>query len=316
MAFAMSLTTSCIKDDAPGAGTAGTARIKIAEGPRQSIFFAPFLDTKTFDLFSLRRDEVSSAGISQEVTVTLLADTAGVTAYNDENETEYEALPDSLYTVVGQGVTKNGNEIKITLPAKGIGNELTIAMDGSKWDVTHKYAMLYRIVDSGSYHITDGQGSVFVTVEAKNRWDGVYEVTGSYTDATNSAFAAVYPYEWELRTISPTQCVVYDNVLLGGVGFVFSVDGNPDNLSYYGSFGLVVTFDPETNAVVQVQNYYGQPSANTRSAHLDPTGVNAYDPDSKTISIKYYMTQPSVVTTPPNIRARWDETWKYVGPRG
>ncbi len=310
------LATSCIKDDAPGAGSAGTPKIKILEGPKRALFFSPFLTVKNIDLFSVRRDEVSAAGIDQSITIKVMAQPDSVETYNDANGTSYEALPDSLYTIVGNGVTRNGEVFSIPIPAQAIGNELTIAMNGGKWDVTHKYAMMFTIVDPAGLAITNGLKSVFVTIEAKNQWDGVYEVTGSYTDLTNAAFKGVYPYTWELQTLSPTQCVVYDNELLGGVGFVFSTTGDPADLSYYGSFGLVVTFDPATNKIVDLQNYYGQPSGNTRSAHLDPSGENMYNADSKTISIKYYMTQPSVVPTPPNIRATWDEKWKYTGPRG
>lgn len=319
MALAIAVAvSSCIKDDAPGAGTAGTPTIKILEGPKRALFFSPFLDVRNIELFSLRRDEVSSAGVAEAITVKVLAEPDSVESYNTANGTTYEALPDSLYTLLSNGVTRSGNTFSIPIASKSIGTELSIAMNGAKWDVSHKYAMLFTVVDSASHRVTDGLNTVFVTIEAKNQWDGVYEVTGSYTDLTNGVFSGVFPYTWELQTLSPTQCVVYDNVLLGGVGFVFSTDGTglDASLSYYGSFGIVLTFDPVTNKIVNVENYYGQPSANTRSAFLDPSGENVYSPDSKTISVKYYMTQPSVVVTPPYLRATWDVKMKYTGPRG
>lgn len=304
---------SCNKDDIEEAGTSGTARVKILQATRQSLFFAPFTDTRNVDLFSVRRDETSPAGIDKSINIVLEAIPDSVDAYNNDNGTSYEVLPDSLYTLADNGATKSGNTITIPLGPKVIGNELTILMDGSKWDVTHKYGMYYKITDPAGLKPTTGSDYIFVTIEAKNQWDGVYEVTGSYTDLTNPAFKGVYPYTWELQTLSPNQCVVVDNTLLGGVGFVFDVgDGS---LSYYGSFGLIVTFDPVTNEIVSVENYYGQPSANTRSAFLDPSGENGYDPTTKTIAIKYYMTQPSVVVDPPHVRAKWDEVWKYTGPR-
>jgi hypothetical protein len=61
-------------------------------------------------------------------------------------------------------------------------------------------------------------------------------------------------------------------------------------------------------------NYYGQPAGNTRSG-LDPSGVNQYDAATKTVRIKYNMTQSSLVPAAPHIRTTWDETWKYVGSR-
>lgn len=320
MAFALGLFfSSCIKDDAPGVGTAGTARIKILEAPQRSLFFSPFLTTKSIDLFSLRRDEISSAGIDAAVTAHVLAEPDSVDAYNTANGTTYEALPDSLYTLFGNGISRSGNQFSIPIVSKSIGTELTIIMDGSKWDVSHKYAMMYTISDSAGHRIPTGASSVFITIEAKNQWDGVYEVTGSFSDLTNSAFSAIYPYEWELQTLSPTQCVVIDNVNLGGAGFVFSTDGTGSaaSLSYYGNFGLVVTFDPVTNKITAMENYYGQPAPNTRSALLDETSDtdNFYDLSTKTVNIKYYMTQPNVVKDPPNIRAKWNEKWKFVRER-
>ena len=94
---------------------------------------------------------------------------------------------------------------------------------------------------------------------------------------------------------------------------VFSSVGDPTvPNTYYGSFGLIINFDASDN-VSSLSNYYGQPSGNGRSANVDPSGINKYDPATKTIKIKYWMDQPSVVT--PH-RTYFNETWKFVGPRG
>jgi hypothetical protein len=177
--------------------------------------------------------------------------------------------------------------------------------------------------------ITGGKSSVFVTIEAKNQWDGIYEVTGSMADVyiptlthitdwlSNNSEGYEPPMRYELRTISPTECVVYDNYVYGGYYIPISdlTDPSAPGVSAYGSFAPILKFDPETNKIVSVTNYYGQPASNSRSAHLDPTGSNTYDPETKSFSIKYYMTQPTVITNPPHIRVRWEETWTYVGSR-
>jgi len=61
-----------------------------------------------------------------------------------------------------------------------------------------------------------------------------------------------------------------------------------------------------------VTNAYGQPAGNTRAAELDPSGVNAYDPDSKTIKVKFFMTQKSLVPVAPYIRSQFDWTLKFM----
>ena len=82
-----------------------------------------------------------------------------------------------------------------------------------------------------------------------------------------------------------------------------------------GAFSVIVEFDPITGNPVAVTNKAGQPAANTRYGQLDASGVNTYDPVSKTITIKYNMCQPSVIPAPPSIRTTWDEVWKFKKDR-
>ena len=321
---------ACIKDDAPALGTRGSAYIKILEAPTNNIFFAPFITVDTFSLFSLRREEVKAADMDMSATIQLTTDTAAITAYNEANGTDYEALPDSLYTIVSTGVSYSGNTVTMEMPANVVGNEFRIAMDGSKWDVTHKYAMSFTISDSAGYTVRSGANSVFVTVEAKNQWDGVYTVEGTMTDIASPTLGNINlylnfdnqyadpPMQLELRTISPTKCVCYDNYFYGGYYKAISVNNGDGTYTYssYGGFCAVFEFDPETNALVSVTNYYGQPNPdNTRSAELDPSGSNQYDEASKSFAIKYWLNQPSVITDPPYHRVSFDETWTYIGER-
>ncbi|MBL7970854.1 MAG: hypothetical protein JNL03_04965 [Prolixibacteraceae bacterium] len=81
--------------------------------------------------------------------------------------------------------------------------------------------------------------------------------------------------------------------------------------SAWGSFCPVFKFDDNGN-IIEVINDYGQPASNTRSAVLDPTGVNKYDPATKSFKVSYYMVQPSVVATPPHYRARMVETYTFL----
>ncbi|MBS1668633.1 MAG: DUF1735 domain-containing protein [Bacteroidetes bacterium] len=306
-------SSSCIKDKVTALGNTGTARVRLGETPTSIKYFSPFTDTKNVDLITVRRDDVSQAGDNQTVTVTLVNIPDSIVAYNDAKGSSFETLPDSLYTLIGgHGVEKNGDGFKVTFAPGVSAVTISVTLDGSKWDVSHTYAFYLKIVDGGGREINPNESESLAAVAVKNKWDGVYTVTGSFTDLTNAAFAGIYPYTWELQTTGPTQCKVVDNENLGGVGFVFNTGSG---LSYYGSFGLLVNFDPATDAISSVVNYYGQPAGNTRSAELDPTGINAYDDATKTINIKYFMIQPSVVPTPPSIRCAWNETWTYSKSR-
>lgn len=147
-------------------------------------------------------------------------------------------------------------------------------------------------------------------ISVKNQWDGVYEITGTMVDNTSATFTGAYPLQWDLVTSGPNQVIAFDNINLGIPGHIFLNAGSP---SYFGSFGLVINIDPNTNKITSVTNYFGQPAPNGRSAQLDPSGANYYDPNTKTFYIKYWMMQPSVVPSGP--RTVFDEVWKYLGPR-
>lgn len=139
-------------------------------------------------------------------------------------------------------------------------------------------------------------------------WDGTYRMTGTLTDHVNPSF--VWPgdtFKYDLVTISPTQMKLVARDL--------KIDGhllrNGINVTFYGTFGLLVNFDPATNKITSVTNSYGQPSANGRSAVLDPSGVNMWDPATKNISIKYWMDETGIS----GHHTSFDETWHYVGAR-
>ena len=325
----ISALSSCIKDDAPGVGSAGSPRVKILEATRRPLFYSPFTEVKTITLFSIRRDETTPAGIDKAISVKVLAVPDSVQAYNDANGTDYEPLPDSLYQLVDNGVTRDGDNFSIPLASKAIGNELTINLDGAKWDVTHKYGMWYKIEDPAGLTVTTDAGYVFVTIEAKNKWDGIYKVEGSMTDVANPVLGNVNlyldfdqtyadpPMQLELRTLSPTTCVCYDNYFYGGYFKAISSNNGDGTFTYssYGSFCAIFEFDPATDKIVAVTNWYGQPAGNSRYAEIDPSGDNQYDASSKIIKIKYWMNQPSVVTDPPYHRSAFNEVWTYLGPR-
>jgi len=305
------LFTSCIKDSAPALGDRGKTIVKLLESPENKLFFEPFLNVRDVSLFSLRKDAPSSAELNSATPVKVKLNPTLVSDYNSANNESFELLPDSLYTL-DPTIVKNGQVYTMTLNPGDFAKDFGIKLNGAKWNLAHKYALGFTIDDASGKAISTSKKDVLVLIAIKNKWDGVYSVTGSYTDVTNAAFKGLYPYEWELQTTSATQCVVVDNVYLGFPGFTFDTGAG---LSYYGNFGLLVNFDPATDQITSVVNYYGQPASNTRSAALDPSGANKYDAATKTISIKYFMKQPSVIPAAPNVRCMFNEVWKFEHSR-
>lgn len=143
---------------------------------------------------------------------------------------------------------------------------------------------------------------------ALNPWDGRYRMEGTLTDAKNPDF--VWPgnsYEYSLETNSPTQVTLVSKDL----GFPGHMLKNGINETFYGTFGLVVNFDATTNKITGISNHFGQPSASGRSAVLDPSGTNKWDPVTKNITIKYWMDEEGFA----GHRTSFNETWVYVGAR-
>lgn len=236
--------------------------------------------------------------------VKLAVDNSLVTAYNTANGTNFLALPTNSYSLP--------NGLEFDLPAGNSGQyTLPLTLNKNNLNLQNAYAIGIKIESVSEGVIDQLQKNIVVTVLVKNKFDGTYEIDGTFVDYSNSAFVGAYPLEWQLVTTGPTQCKVQDAVDFGTPtpAFIFWTGSA---YSYYGNFGLIVNFDAADN-VASVTNFYGQPSSNGRSANLDPSGVNKYIPGSPAvIKIKYWMDQPSVIT--PH-RSSFNETWTYIGPR-
>lgn len=314
--------TSCIKDDITDTTNHGSTFLKFLEAPENKIFFEPFTDIRTVNLFSLRKDPNSNAKLNEAVLVKMAPKPELIDTFNVHNNSDFEVLPDSLYTLDPGNPFVNGTW-QINMAPGEFARDFTIKLNGAKWDLAHKYALGFTISEVGSDKASTEKKDIVVLISIKNKWDGVYSISGTVQDVTNAAFTGIYndpggynvKVEYGLETLSATECIVVDYNYTGIPALPFWAG---TGWSYYGSFGLIVEFDPVTDKVVKVTNYYGQgASANKRSAKLDPSGINAYDATTKTVNIKYNMVQEANLNPAPpnNVRTIVTEEWKFKGPR-
>lgn len=310
-------------------GTAGTTLVKIiGAGTPASVVKKPvdFVPTPSkLLLVELRRDIPNETELNKTMVVTVKDDTAAVRAANPA----YLQLPTAWYTIQTDGVKTGGQGGVFTFTFKPgeYAKEIYITIpNATLFNPSALYGLGFTITSADAGSKLSTQKSVVVEIGAKNDYDGQYAVTGPMVDVTNAAFVqwANQPgytdpflvanngaWELDLITTGATSCVMFDNTIWGDIFHPFYTGtGN----SGYGSYALIVNFNPANNTISSVTNYYGQPAANTRSAQLDPSGVNAVQ-GNKDILIKYFMLQPSVVTAPPYVRVTFNEKWKYVGPR-
>lgn len=271
----------------------------------------------------LRREIPTSDELNKTVNVTIKDDTAAVRAANPA----YVQMPIAWYTIQGDGVKTGGQggTYSFTFKPGEFAKQIYVTIpDATILNPSALYGLGFTIT-SADGGVTIREKSVVVEIGAKNPYDGVYAVTGPMADAVNPAlvqwnnqkgytdqFFKDHNNGWELHLITTgaAQCIMYDNTIWGD--FFHPIWTGTDN-SGYGSFSLVVNFNPANGSISSVTNYYGQPAGNTRSAALDPSGVNAVQ-GNKDILIKYFMIQTNQATgTGP--RTTFNEKWEYVGSR-
>ena len=262
---------------------------------------------QTFALVDVYRDPPSETALNSTTQVVITEDVTVVDQYNAAHNTNYTVLPASAFTI-DQSNPRTGNEYMLTFNPGEFYKQLKIVVpDATVLDPNKKYALGFKVtaVDNKGI-ISASQNQVIVEVGLKNKWDGIYTVTGGLVDLTTATITSNYPLTWELRTTGSNTLSIFDKSQGTQTHLILS-GGSP---SQYGSFGLNITIDPATNKITGIVNSYGQPSGNGRSAALDPTGVNAYDPATKTFRIKYFMLQPGTT-----VRTTFDETWVFSGSR-
>jgi hypothetical protein len=267
-------------------------------------------------LFEVRRDVNSQAALNSSTSVVLTYDSDGTILddYNTENETELIPLPANLGTTTP---AMTGGKITLDFGPGEFSKAVLINIpNATLFDFSKQYALAYTLTEvaSGTGALSEGADKVVIAqVLVKNKFDGKYEVTAvtPMLDVANAAFTTYEPFMYHLETTGSSSCICIDYTVWYDAMHPMK---NAGATSGYGSFGLELTF-ADDGKITGVKNPWGNPPANTRMPVLDPSGVNAWDPATKNIRIKYWMIQPSVVTTAPYIRVYFDEKWTYKGQR-
>ena len=233
----------------------------------------------------------------QDVHVTVSLDSTLVFDYNDANGREDSIPPSSIYTIVNPTVT---------IPKGSNTGYLQIKFKPSDL-IGKSYTLGFRItsIQETGYSISGNTSTGIVALLIKNKYDGKYTVTGESVDHLNPAFSSsnggVYPFDIELQTVSATSVVMF----IPGTGFYHLIPGN----SVYGEFAPVFDFDPATDQIISVTNYYGDPSPTRgRSAQIDDSGINKFNADHS-IDAGYILYQAGT------LRTNFTEHFEYNGPR-
>ena len=240
---------------------------------------------------------------SEDIHVTLKQNDQVVNDYDSANSADFQVPPASMFTVLNPGLV-------VTIPKGQHTGYLQVKLKPSDF-IGADWALGYTIasVDNSKYTISGNLQNGMVGFSIKNKYDGHYKVTGTMVDLSNSALTGRYPMDVNLVTQGGSSVAMYDlNPQVNGYAHSINSSGA---LSLYGSFSSVFTFDASDN-ITSVVNYYGQPASNGRSAGLDDTGTNKFNPSDHSIDVNYFMFQPSVITP---YRTSFKEHFEYIGPR-
>jgi len=205
--------------------------------------------------------------------------------YNSENKTKYISLPTTMYNMPNSAVT---------IPKGSKRASFTINFKPIMFDISSLYA-LPLVIKSSSYGIISGNFSkILVNVNAKNKYDGVYEVEAlsPMKDLISSTLTGLYPMIQELRTKTANSVAEWDQNYWAPYTYYHPIRSN-GNPSVFGNFSPVFIMN-DKNEVVAVENYYGQGNnANGRAARIDSSGVNKWtiDGNIRVLEVKYVMLQ-------------------------
>jgi hypothetical protein len=306
------LVVSCIPEQ-QSMGDAGQTLVKLnPSGFALAALNAASTPQKAV-LFEIRKDAHNATTLNSATNVVLQYDAAILTKYNLDNETNFIPLPLSLGTTTPAIV---GGKIELTFAPGDFSKALEINIpNAAAFDFTKQYALAFKLLEvSGSgVKSVASNDTVVAQILVKNKFDGKYEVTANtpMLDVLNAAFTTYEPFMYHLETTGERSVICIDNTVWFAAMHPMR---NAGATSGYGSFGLILQFN-DAGKIIGVTNPWGNPPGNTRMPVLDPSGVNAWDPVTKNIRIKYWMIQPSLVAAPPHIRVYFDETWTYKGQR-
>lgn len=258
------------------------------------------LNTGDSATFNINLNYAGAGTATTDINVTLAIDEAALTAYNDDQHTDYEIPPASVFHMPTTGVIKKGTQ---TVQVK------VAITNNADFDFNVNYALPVKIAGVSSGVISGNYGTAIYSFAVRNVFDGIYEMTGTLLDNASSTISGYYPVEVQLITYSGNSVALWDPFYSDSYGHVIkSGTGN----SVYGTFSPVFAFDDAGN--VTVSNYYGPSAgANKRNAALNPGGINkiTYGADGHVtyFEVSYFMTQNGAT------RTTFTEKFTYVKPR-
>jgi len=205
--------TSCLKDeniigpDAPGA-IRNVVEFKNPAVPSSSTSDVMPFYVLSYDIMPSvdMNITVSYSGADpapNDLTVKLALDDAAIETANDEQDLNMIPLPTSMYSIPA---------LNVTIPKGQRTGTLKVTLKTDQFDLSKAYALGFKItgVEGTSAPVSGNFGTIVVSVGAKNKFDGRYDVTGECIDA-NGSYKGFYPTSVDLISAGANAVVYYNH---------------------------------------------------------------------------------------------------------
>jgi hypothetical protein len=242
---------------------------------------------QTVGVVDVRRDVPNESELNKTLSVTIKEDPSVISAFNNANGSALVALPASAYTV-DPGNPRTGADYSLTFQPGEFAKWLKIVLPNSAaLDLTKRYGIgltMVVAVTGADGRVSFENRSTVVEIGLKNKWDGVYEITGASLRGGDPALTGPFgPYERELGTSGPNSVQ-----WLGSVLWAYGASQLP------GGYEPNITIDPGTNAITSISSPTGIYATNP-IVRTDIVGTShRYDPATKTLYFEFsYGAGPS-----------------------
>lgn len=299
------LLSSCLKDKDYTDGKIGheispQKILELASSTSTASFTAIALDIKntdtTIELLPVRLS--SSAPAETELTITL--DTTITTAY-------IAAHPEYTHFKESGGVVLTTSQVVIPKGALASA-PLKVKVKTSLFDPAESYLIGFKVksVDNSAYGISANYATHYYAFNAKNMYDGVYDLDFKNYHPTSNPGYTGGTVEVHMVTTSATKVKIYFPDF-GGYYCPAILGGN---LTAFSSQEPEYTIDPATEKVT-VQNAY---AGATTFYTMNPSYDSRYDPAAKKIYAKWGYNYVNGTFSPASSR-EWEQVFTYKGPR-
>lgn len=240
-------------------------------------------------------DLASPKTLGTAVTATFALDTAFLNSYNTTNSTNYQLLPDSVYTVI--------NGWNRTIPAGERLDSMYVHIDFTKMDLSMSYVLPITI-QNASVPI-EQWNHLMINPAVKNQYDGYYDLHMSTVGWGAYGIADGGSYDW--GQIGFVTSGASSNIFDIGAQPAFTTGGASQ--TSFGATNPQFTFDPVSNNLVSVTNLKPDDGRGRAFAINPAVTTSRYDPSTQTIYAAYLMYQ---LTRPTQYIY---DTLYYLGPR-